>query len=59
MFKVNNKNTRPMSLTLLLFFLLKKMYFAPFSRVSIVDFEQENISWFTAIKTRIGEKHVH
>ena len=32
MFKVNNKNTRMMPMT-------------PFSNVSIVDFEQVNVSW--------------
>ena len=31
MFKINNKNTR--------------IYFTPFSRVFIVDFEQVNVSW--------------
>ena len=33
MFKVNNKNTR-----------MTSMYFKPFSLVSIVDFEQINVS---------------
>ena len=35
MFKVKNKNTRTAFLT----------YFTPFSVVSIVDFEQVNVSW--------------
>ena len=35
MFKVNNKNTRMTSLT----------YFTTFSSVSVVDFEQVNVSW--------------
>ena len=36
MFKVNNKNTRMTPMT--------SMYFKPFSLVSIVDFEQINVS---------------
>ena len=39
MFKVNNKNTRT--------------YFTPFSSVSIVDFEQLNISWVMDIKLKL------
>ena len=35
MFKVTNKNTRMTSLT----------YFTTFSSVSVVDFEQVNVSW--------------
>ena len=35
MFTVNNKDTRTTSLT----------YFTPFSSVSIIDFEQVNVSW--------------
>ena len=35
MFKVNNKNTRKTSVK----------YFTPFSSVSVVDFEQVNVSW--------------
>ena len=64
MFKVNNKNTRTTSMTLVWnMFKLKHMlkhqndvndvvlvfllltYFTPFSCVSIVDFEQVNVSW--------------
>ena len=40
MSKANNKNTRTTSL----FLLLTLKYFTPFSRVSIVDFEQVNVS---------------
>ena len=39
MFKVNNKNTRKTSLT-------------PFSSVSIVDFEQVNVSWDVSEKSQ-------
>ena len=35
MFKINNKNNRATFLT----------YFTPSSSVSIVDFEQVNVSW--------------
>ena len=35
MFRVNNKDTRTMSMA----------YFTPFSSIFIVDFEQVNISW--------------
>ena len=45
MYKVNNKNTRTISIGLFscLFFWLRK-YFKPFASVSIVDFEQLNFS---------------
>ena len=46
MFKVNNKNTRTTSTTsfwcVYCYFLT---YFTAFSSVSIVDFEQVNVSW--------------
>ena len=38
MFKVNNKDTRTTPLT----------YFATFSSVSIVDFEQVHVDWVTS-----------
>ena len=40
MFKANYKNTRMTPLT----------YFTAFSTVSIVDFEQVNVSWVTTAK---------
>ena len=43
MFKVNNKNTRTTSMFLLLTYLWT--YYRPFSSVSIVEFEQVNVSW--------------
>ena len=46
MFKVNNKNTRTTSLTSFwCFYCQLQTYFAPFSRISIADFEQINIGW--------------
>ena len=46
MFKVNNKNNRTTSLTLLwCFYCQLWSYFTPFSSVSIADFEQVNVSW--------------
>ena len=39
MFKVNNKNTRTMSMAMSIFI----VYFTPFSSISIVDFEQINV----------------
>ena len=44
MLKVNNKDTRTASITST-FLLLTLTYFRPFSSVSIVDFEQVNVSW--------------
>ena len=44
MFKVNNKDTRMISITLFGCFYCWT-YFTPFSRVSIVDREQVNVSW--------------
>ena len=38
MFKVNNENTRTMSLS-------SSKYFTPFSNVSTVEFEQVNVNW--------------
>ena len=49
MFKVNNKNTKTTSNNVidvvLVFFLLTLNIFRIFSSVSIVDFEQVNVSW--------------
>ena len=44
MIKVNNKNTRTMSMMLFWVFLLST-YFTSFPCVSIVEFEQVNASW--------------
>ena len=46
MLKVNNKNTRTTSLTsFCCFYSYLWTYFTPFSSVSIVNFEQVNVSW--------------
>ena len=46
MFKVNNKNTRTTSNDVVLMFLLLTFnIFHTFSSVSIVDFEQVNVTW--------------
>ena len=46
MFKVNNKNTRTTSMTLFwCFYGWFWTYFTHFSSISIVDFEQVNVSW--------------
>ena len=46
MFKVNNKNTRKITNNVLLMFLLLNLKkFQTFFSVSIVDFEQVNVSW--------------
>ena len=46
MFKVNIKNTRTISQTLFLYFYsYLSGYFTAFSSLSIVDFEQVNVSW--------------
>ena len=46
MFKVNNKNTRTMSMTSFwCFYCYLWTYFTPFSSASIVNFEQVNVSW--------------
>ena len=50
MVKVNNKNTRTTSLVFL--------YFTPFSRVSIVNFEQVNVSWVTTSFSKKRLKNV-
>ena len=45
-FKVNNKITRTTSLTLFwCFYYLLYAHFTYFSSVSIIDFEQLNVSW--------------
>ena len=46
MFEVNNKDTRTMSMTSFwCLYCLLWIYFQPFSRVSIVNFEHEIASW--------------
>ena len=46
MFKVNNKNTRTTFIDVFLVFLLVTLnIFHTFSSISIVDFEQVNVSW--------------
>ena len=46
MFKVNNNFTRMTSMTLFLcFYCYLRTYLTPFSNVSIVNFEQVNVSW--------------
>ena len=44
MFKVNNENSRTTSMTYLLL-ILNTFHISHFSNVSIVDFEQLNVSW--------------
>ena len=55
LFKVNNRNTRSWSLTSLTsfwcFYCRLLTYFTPFSRVSIVEFEQVNINWVLSVHT--------
>ena len=45
MFKANNKNTKMTPLTVALLYLLTVNIFHTFFSVSIVDFEQVNVSW--------------
>ena len=46
MFKVNNRKTRTTLMTFFwCFYFQLWTYFTPFSSVSIVDFEQESVSW--------------
>ena len=46
MFKVNNKNTRATSMTSFWCFYCSLLtYFISFPSVSIIDFEQVNVSW--------------
>ena len=46
MFKVDNKNNRTKSVTLPRVFINFEHISTPFSRVSVVDFEEVNVSWF-------------
>ena len=46
MFKGNNKNTKMTSMmSFWCFYCSLRTYFTPFFSVSIVDFEQVNVSW--------------
>ena len=59
MFKVNNKNTRTMSLTPFgCFYCWLWTYFTLFSSASIVDFEQVNISWVFFNKGNLEVKYM-
>ena len=56
MFKNNNKNTKgTLIMSLLCFYYKLWTYFTPFSSVSIVGFEQVNVSWGTAISKKIAQ----
>ena len=51
MFKINNTNTRTMSICFFVccFFFLLWTYFTPFASVSIADFEQVKVSWVVSL----------
>ena len=45
MFQVNKKDTRMTSVMWFWFFIVNFKHFTPFSNISIVYFEQVNVSW--------------
>ena len=58
MLKVNNKDTGTISITSM-FLLLTSTYFRPFSSVSIVDFEQVNVSWDVFKLYPLNDRYSH